>query len=312
MPSGRLPDDKSVDLLTEAYRLNPQAFEEMAALVYGEDAAWEMVSKASAEELKRQKRQAQIGLASNVVGITAGAASTGAAVRQYKNIKRNPKSPDASPFVKPMLKKIHNSKRVPGFLKKLPKTPGAKIAVAGAAGAAALQATNLGGDFVANRVLARESKKKVEKRLGSFTRVNQGVVWKGEISKRDDDKRQVFGWASVVEVGGQPVVDHQDDLIPVEVIEKAAYEYVKKSRKGGDMHRRMGDAPLHVSDMIESFLVTPEKKAAMGLPDDVPTGWWVGFQVNDEETWQMVKRGERTEFSIHGTGRRVSKMLEEM
>jgi hypothetical protein len=34
----------------------------------------------------------------------------------------------------------------------------------------------------------------------------------------------------------------------------------------------------------------------------MPTGWWVGFQVNDDATWQQVKNGERREFSIHGSG----------
>lgn len=391
MPSGRQRDDKDVDLLTEAYRRNPTAFAEMAEVIYGETAAWELVSKLSNEEQRRNKTQARVALASNAVGITAGAAGTAASIKQFREKKLNPESIDA-----PITRKVF------GAFKKVPSK---KVLVGGLAAAAGLQGANLAGDFVANRVLSREANKKVSKGLkivgpknmhpidvaaegfikarkkfpgrttlqrevadqmgvsqgsvsqavrrkmgtyatgnqlrpgkglhtvnpskeqaarqqaywagqvkknrGSFEKVQTGVIWKGEISKRDDDKRQVFGWASVVEVGGKPVVDHQDDLISVDVIEKAAYDYVKSSRKGGDMHRRAGDAPVHVSDMIESFLVTPEKKAALGLPDDMPTGWWVGFQVNDEETWQKVKTGERTEFSIHGSGRRISKMLED-
>jgi hypothetical protein len=42
----------------------------------------------------------------------------------------------------------------------------------------------------------------------------------------------------------------------------------------------------------------------MGLPDTVPTGWWVGFQVQDRDQWEMIKDGRRTGFSIHGHGRR--------
>jgi hypothetical protein len=56
--------------------------------------------------------------------------------------------------------------------------------------------------------------------------------------------------------------------------------------------------------MIESFIVTPEKKEALGLPDEMPVGWWVGYQVNDPETWEAVKSGKRTGFSIHGRGQR--------
>ena len=88
-------------------------------------------------------------------------------------------------------------------------------------------------------------------------------------------------------------------------MEKAGYEYVMKSRKGGDMHLRDNWEPIQKSEMIESFIVTAEKREAMGLPDSVPTGWWVGFQVQDPEVWAKVKSGERTGFSIHGHGKRT-------
>jgi len=131
------------------------------------------------------------------------------------------------------------------------------------------------------------------------------VTWSGEIAKANEDKQQIFGWASVVEVNGEPVVDLQGDAITAEEMEKAGYEYVMKSRKGGDMHLRDNWSPIQKSEMIESFIVTDEKRDAMGLPSDVPTGWWVGFQVRDPEVWAKVKSGERTGFSIHGHGRRT-------
>lgn len=131
------------------------------------------------------------------------------------------------------------------------------------------------------------------------------VVWDAEISKADPDKQQIFGWASVVEVNGEPIVDLQGDRISAEEMEKAGYEYVMKSRKGGDMHLRNNWEPIQKSEMIESFIVTEDKRQAMGLPDSVPTGWWVGFQVRDPAVWNMVKSGERTGFSIHGHGRRT-------
>ena len=131
------------------------------------------------------------------------------------------------------------------------------------------------------------------------------VTWSGEIVKANEDKQQIFGWASVVEVNGEPVVDLQGDAITAEEMEKAGYEYVMKSRKGGDMHLRDNWSPIQKSEMIESFIVTEEKRDAMGLPDSVPTGWWVGFQVQDPEVWAKVKSGERTGFSIHGHGKRT-------
>lgn len=135
----------------------------------------------------------------------------------------------------------------------------------------------------------------------------------GTFSKFDDAKMQAFGYASVVKKDGMPVIDRQGDYIDADEMEKAAYHYVQKSRKGGDMHRRtVGpdglDAPHHVSDLIESMVFTPEKCAAMGLPDEVAKKleghWWVGYQIHDQDTWEQVRKQGRTGFSIHGKGKR--------
>lgn len=131
------------------------------------------------------------------------------------------------------------------------------------------------------------------------------LTWAGEFSKADADKREVFGWASIVQVDGQPVVDRQGDLITPEELERAAYSYVQKSRVGGSQHRREGETPFHASNMIESLVLTPEKIEKMGLPESTPIGWWVGYKVHDDETWEKIKKGEQTGFSIHGRGRRT-------
>jgi hypothetical protein len=66
------------------------------------------------------------------------------------------------------------------------------------------------------------------------------------------------------------------------------------------MHVRKG-----VSTLIESFVSTPEKWEAMGIPEGVlPTGWWVGFKVKDDEVWKGVKSGKYKMFSVHGSGTR--------
>lgn len=150
------------------------------------------------------------------------------------------------------------------------------------------------------RKLSSEAEEKLKNKIAKGDELD--VRWEGEFSKVNSDKQQVFGWASIVEMNGEPVVDLQGDYIAIDEVEKSAYEYVHKSRKGGDMHLRDGDQPIHKSDMIESFVVTPEKKKALGLPDETPVGWWVGYQINDPELWQKVKSGERTGFSIHGRG----------
>lgn len=164
-------------------------------------------------------------------------------------------------------------------------------------------AGGLGGAVVGHR-----ARKKPVVRERDLTKADDGnsIIWMGEFSKVDDDKRQVFGWASIVEIGGEPVVDRQGDLMDAEEIEKAAYTYVQKSRKGGHQHKRTdNDEPFQASDMIESIVFTDEKVEKMGLPADFPRGWWVGYKVEDEDTWQKVKNREVTGFSIHGRGKRA-------
>jgi len=140
--------------------------------------------------------------------------------------------------------------------------------------------------------------------VAPMTMGKSDIEWAGEISKVDTDKRQVFGWASVVAVNGEPVVDRQGDLIEPDEMERAAYEYVMKSRTGSVEHRRDGDAPFVASEMIESLVITPEKIEKMGLPEDMPIGWWVGFKVHDDKAWADVKEGKLTGFSVHGSGKR--------
>lgn len=123
-----------------------------------------------------------------------------------------------------------------------------------------------------------------------------------EITKVDDDQRLVFGWASIgIDKDGTVIEDRQGDILDdVDEIEKAAYDFVLHSRDGGEMHVRKG-----VSTLVESVVFTPEKTRAMGIPDGtVPTGWWVGYKVNDDEVWKAVKDGKYRMFSVHGRGMR--------
>jgi hypothetical protein len=125
-----------------------------------------------------------------------------------------------------------------------------------------------------------------------------------KIEKRDDEKHLVFGWLSVANrKDGSLVIDKQGDFFEgLEDVEKAAYDFVMHVRDGGEMHVRKG-----VSTMVESFVSTPEKRAAMGIPEgSIPDGWWGGFRVNDPRVWEDVKSGKYSMFSVHGTGKRKS------
>lgn len=133
-----------------------------------------------------------------------------------------------------------------------------------------------------------------------------GQIIKGrcEIRKSDDEKRQIFGWASVaVTEEGEQVEDWQGDMIDPEDLEQAAYEYMLLFGNGGEMH----DNPTHiVSKVIESVVFTEDKLKAMGIPEGtLPLGWWIGFQIQDDDVWEKIKNGTYSMFSIEGTAERV-------
>lgn len=115
----------------------------------------------------------------------------------------------------------------------------------------------------------------------------------GKIAKADE--HLVFGWASVAtDSTGQVVVDSEGDTIPIEELERAAYEFVLHSRTGGEMHASTGGATL-----VESMIFTAEKLKLLGV-EGIPLGWWVGFKVTDETLWDKIKSGEYPMFSIGG------------
>lgn len=124
------------------------------------------------------------------------------------------------------------------------------------------------------------------------------------IFKTDDDKRLVFGWASVsITAEGEQLEDRQDDIIDPEDLEEAAYEYVLNFRDTGERHnpnlRKKGK-------LVESCVFTAEKQKAMGIPEGtVPVGWWIGFKITDDEAWEKVKSGVYKMFSIEGEAKRV-------
>ena len=123
-----------------------------------------------------------------------------------------------------------------------------------------------------------------------------------KIQKSEDDKRLAFGWASIsVDENGEQLIDWQEDMIDPEELEKAAYNFVRLYREGGEMHER-GDC----ATLVESVVFTEEKMIAMGIPEGtLPVGWWIGFLVTDDDVWEKVKDGTYSMFSIEGGAERV-------
>lgn len=125
---------------------------------------------------------------------------------------------------------------------------------------------------------------------------------RGKITKALEDKFLVFGWASLAtDENGTAIIDADGDIIEPEELERGAYEFVLNWRGGCVDHDR--DKGL-VSELVESVVFTPEKCAAMGITQQMPVGWFVGFKVFDEVTWEKIKSGELTMFSIGGRAKR--------
>ena len=150
-------------------------------------------------------------------------------------------------------------------------------------------------------VPSREFGKKVGKSAEELQKGNDMNEF--EIFKTDEDKHLVFGWASVaITVDGEVLEDRQHDMIEPEDLEEAAYEYVLNFRDTGEEHlpgyRKKGK-------LVESCVLTAEKQKAMGIPEGVlPVGWWIGFKIEDDDTWQRVKNGTYKMFSIEGRANR--------
>lgn len=96
-----------------------------------------------------------------------------------------------------------------------------------------------------------------------------------------------------------PIVDKHDHRIADHELEGAAYGFVKA--QGGADTEHDG---VVVADLIESLVLTPEKRQAMaslgvGVGDSL---WWVGFEFPDRNhpTARRVGNGDLGELSIEG------------
>lgn len=121
---------------------------------------------------------------------------------------------------------------------------------------------------------------------------------RGEVTKMDDDQRIVYGYASVISKDGEPIVDRQGDIITAEELEKAASEFMLSGRIGKTMHS--GEP---TTTIIHSFPMTDEIKKAYQIESPYEA-WLIAVKVHDDQTWDMVKRGELKDFSIGGKATR--------
>lgn len=157
-------------------------------------------------------------------------------------------------------------------------------------------------DFVARCMADPEARR-------SFPRQDQRLAFchsravRTKVAKVDEDRRVVYGWASVIEEGGAPVVDHDGDVIKADTLVDAVHGYVLDARAGKLMHRGRREA-----DLVETLVFTVDLQKALGI-DLGRVGWFVGFKVRGDALWDRVKQGEFPAFSIGGHGDRVAMVV---
>lgn len=126
------------------------------------------------------------------------------------------------------------------------------------------------------------------------------------IAKTEPDQNRVFGFASVVDKNGKPVVDVQGDWFTEADLEEAFYDFVKNARNAGEMHQGYGAG---FGECIECMVFTKAKQEALGIVLKDKEGHqivpaWVGFEVTPE-LFAKVRDGTYPAFSIGGSGVRM-------
>lgn len=124
------------------------------------------------------------------------------------------------------------------------------------------------------------------------------------IAKIDSEKRIVTAVVSVASgEDGDPIVDHDGDVIDIDELELA---FIKSFAKGGDgmggrMHEEIGGAHV-VQHMTLSKGEWSGLADLMGIPE-MRSAWEVGiakFFIRDDALWDEVKSGALPELSIAG------------
>lgn len=121
----------------------------------------------------------------------------------------------------------------------------------------------------------------------------------GEITKIDEEQQLAYGWFSVIEENGVPVVDSQGDIIPEADLVKAIHGFVSDARSGKMMHK--GEP---VAELVEAVVFTHDVQKALSI-DLKRVGAFGAFKVHDAEAWAGIKSGKYRAFSIGGRGVRA-------
>lgn len=121
---------------------------------------------------------------------------------------------------------------------------------------------------------------------------------KANIWKTSEEQQIVYGvviepWTDVTKDG-----DSHGDRMTKEEIEKSAHNYMYEFQEIKEQHQKSIEARP-----VESFIAPVDFKA----PDDqvIKAGSWImAVKVDNQDTWDKIKKGEITAFSPGGFGKR--------
>lgn len=111
--------------------------------------------------------------------------------------------------------------------------------------------------------------------------------------------RYIRGFASVTDFDGKPVEDWQGDTIEIDVVRKAAHEFIMDARVA-----KMQHAGAQIGDVVESIIIDDALAKSLGITDK-RRGWYIGMEIHDMKVRKAVATGKLTGFSIGGSGVRV-------
>lgn len=136
-------------------------------------------------------------------------------------------------------------------------------------------------------------------------RANNGYRMSSTFHFSDDDQMIVTGPAMVAD---QKILRMDEDGNPFHVffsadtIKKIAQKFLANSKHNNTDINHDGEV-VQENTLLESWIVEdPEMDKSKRLGYDVPVGtWFVSLKINNKDTWEKIKSGELTGYSVEGS-----------
>lgn len=151
-------------------------------------------------------------------------------------------------------------------------------------------------------------RKRLEARTPHTIAALRADLTPGVIRKSDAvDQQLVSGWAIVsADAEHRPLIDRQNQIMPLDVVAKAARAFLDNLGTLGTLHLRKSDdkdaEPIPFGWVTEGLVVTPVVKALLDLPTNTPFGFAITARVENAVVWKAVKEKRLEMFSVGGRG----------